>query len=138
MTLALSYCHQFIYHHTRRNGGLLGQSSISVPLNFIPFVHLKSHLQRLFDFSWFDVMQDPMPILWALFILACHEQMDAVRVSRHPSLPQANATSWAVPRFWEILQRLPPEDRNSDMVKSMFAQYLYDESLNLFLTAMFL
>ena len=33
LMLALSYCHQFIYHHTRTRGGLLGESPFTVSTN---------------------------------------------------------------------------------------------------------
>lgn len=127
LTLALTDCHQFIYHHTRTSSGLLGDQ-VTVPLFTIPFHHLRSHLQRLLDFENYDLMNDYRPLLWALFVLACHEQ-----VAMKATMPDSSVPTWAESLFRDVQHRLPEELHNVARMRHLLKQYLYDDSLDPFL-----
>lgn len=134
LILALSYGHQFIYHHTRTPSGLLGETPVTIPLGTIPFMHLKRHLQMVLGFSRQDSMKYFAPILWAMFILACHEHVDLIRTKESRGLEM----NWAASEFRRMLQRSPPEQRSIGWMKSVFNEYLYDDVLDSFMVGMYL
>ena len=136
LALAVSHCHQFIYHHTRTKTGLFGEHAVGAPMNTIAFVHLRSHLKGLFELESFDLEKDYPSILWAVFVLACCEQVESVRLSE--SSLAGREAAWAQPVFRDILHGLPVEQRGYHQVRELCSRYLYDSCLDPFLMGLFM
>ena len=73
-------------------------------------------------------------ILWALFILACHEHVEAIR----NKMAGGSIVDWATAWFKKIAQSLPVEQRSIAWMKSAFKEYLYDGVLDSFLVGIYL
>lgn len=136
LALAVSHCHQFIYHHTRTKTGLFGEHAVGAPMNAIAFVHLRRHLKGLFELEGLDLAKDYPSILWAVFVLACCEQVESVRLSK--SNLAGRDTAWAQPVFRDILHGLPVEQRSYHQVKELCSRYLYDSCLDPFLLGLYM